>query len=157
MTGGSMAGYGRNRRIVRAYVVFQDHDRHPFWRPFTRPGFRHCWVMLPAPCPAHGLLAVTYTMKIEALAWGVDTAVWWAAPDQVAAHFARDEGVTVVGAKVQLPPPDFNHRRSSWRSLRGFITCVSIVKAALGLRGFAVTPHQLFQQLVAAGGEVLEV
>lgn len=39
---------------------------------------------------------------------------------------------------------------------RGIITCISFVKAVLGLRGFfLVTPYQLFKKLKKMGGTVL--
>lgn len=39
---------------------------------------------------------------------------------------------------------------------RGAITCVSVAKALMGIRGFlAITPYQLFKKLKKTGGNVL--
>ena len=63
-----------------AFVVFQGGDPELIPVPFTSPGWRHCWLMLPVYYPEPGLMAEVFTMKVEGLRWGVDTEVWWRDP-----------------------------------------------------------------------------
>ena len=143
------AGFLNIRKRQTAYVVFQGETEGIKPIPFTSPGWRHCWLMLPVYYPEPGLMAEVFTMKIEPLRWGVDTAVWWASPDRVSSSF-YEEGVTaIVEFPFSTPPRPLRSTR------RGPITCVTLTKAILQINDWKVwTPKQLFAYLVRNGGKL---
>lgn len=146
------AGFRPVERRVTAYVIFQEGGELSWWDAFTQPGFRHCWLVLPSFYPEESLLAREFASKIECLKWGIDMAVWFADCATVVDHFLKTGQITVAVA-VDITIPAHPGRIPQ----RGFITCVSIVKAALGLRAWKVwTPKQLCAYLLAdCGGRVV--
>ncbi len=141
------AGFKNIRKRQTAYIVFQGDMAQTMPMPFTSPGWRHCWLMLPVYYPEPGLMAEVFTMKIEFLRWGVDTAVWWQSPDVVSAAF-YEVGVTAIVEFPFTSPPE--NTRLTWR---GQISCVTLIKAILQINDWKVwTPKQLFAYLVRNGG-----
>ncbi|MDD9904801.1 MAG: hypothetical protein OXT06_14620 [Rhodospirillaceae bacterium] len=139
------ASYGVPFKRVRAYIVFQGgvSPHASLWSAFTDPGWRHCWLMLPAYHPAPGLMADRYTLKIEPLRWGIDTEVWWHDPEEVAQHFLDLNVTAVVALDVTTPPPGVPFIP------RGLMTCVTVIKAALGIRAWHIwTPKALFRYVL---------
>ncbi len=108
--------------------------------------------MLPVYHPEPGLMAECFTMKIESLFWGVDTAVWWRTPHEIAGAFSKAKGVTeIVEFPFHSPGPD---PQLQWR---GPLTCVTLTKAALMINDWKVwTPKQLFGYLVRHGGRLYQ-
>ena len=143
------ASFTSNRKRQTAFVVFQGDVSNNAPLPFTAPGWRHCWLMLPAYYPEPGLMATAFTMKLEALRWGVDAAVWWQTPDIVAGAF-WDAGVTaIVEFPFSSPPKNPENARPR------LLTCVSLTKAVLQIDApFVWTPKQLFAYLVRNGGRL---
>lgn len=142
------AGRGWRAKSVTAYVIFESRRVAGWWDIFTRPGWRHVWVILPAPWPAPGLLATEFTMKVEPLCWGIDVAVFWDEPGVVAQAFADDCATAVLAVDVRLPPGKIGEYIP-----RGVFSCVTIVKAVLGLRAWRIfTPWSLYRYLLAHRG-----
>lgn len=147
----TLAGFTDARKRVRAFVVFQPSSQPIFWDAFTSPAWRHCWLILPCSYPSPGLMADVYSIKVEPVRWGIDFAVWWAEPEIVAREFYKAGVTAIVQVDVDLPP------KHSGFIPRGLPTCVTMVKAALGLRAWNVwTPKALFRYLLEhANGELL--
>jgi len=96
-------------------------------------------------------MAERFTMKIEALRWGVDSAVWWQSPEVVADAFL-EAGVTAIVEFPFTSPPEY-----AKPTRRGALTCVSLTKATLLIDEWKVwTPKQLFAYLVRHGGRLYQ-
>ncbi|OAN50687.1 hypothetical protein [Magnetospirillum moscoviense] len=111
------------------------HERLIDWalRTFLRPGFRHCHVLVPVLSPAF-----QGWVQIDPLSHAVNVAL--AAPEArtwVEAQAAAGLCSFVWAHPVRLPRTLFPGPR----------TCVSVVKAVLGLSCPALTPHQLYRHL----------
>lgn len=119
------------------WVVFEDrmHQSWNFWHVFLRPGFYHCWLM--TQC-------LTGSVMVHPLrnTWALEHSL--KEPHEIAQelveHPEHRYRVLVIDRSTRFA-----------YSLRGVITCVSVVKAALGLRGLSLTPYQLYQQLLRLG------
>lgn len=143
-------GHPNTRRTV--YVAFQDSDHGAPWQLFTSPGFQHCWAFWPVYYPEESLLAHRFTVKFEPLRWGIHCDVWFADPAEVIAEFAQAPTACIIATEVDLPPKNFSYMFP----IRGALTCVSAVKAVLGMRNWRiVTPRQLAKCLLADGGRLI--
>lgn len=142
-------GHPNTRRTV--YVVFQDLGETDAWTVFTKPGMRHCWCFWTSYYPDESLLATRFTVKFEPLRWGFHSDVWYAPPEDVIAEFSRPPVSCIIAFDVDYPPQNF-----SYMIPRGLITCVSAVKAMMGLRNWRIlTPAQLAEYLLAEGGRLI--
>ena len=75
------------------------------------------------------------------------TKVYWLDGRHDLVEFWRSRGALVLVANARARPLG---------NLRGPLTCVSVVKALLGVRGFSVTPFQLCRRLMEEhGGSVV--
>lgn len=147
MTDASFARVDERRKF---FVVFQDRNRWQFWRWYCRPGWRHCWIISVVYFPEPGLAADRYCLKVEPLQWGIDTAVWFADPDVVVQAFYRAGVTAVVEYDADFPP-------AAVYIPRGIFTCVSTVKAVLGLRNWRVwTPWHLYRHLIRHGARLVK-
>lgn len=120
---------------AEACVVFHDYlhgKRAPaFVHWFTRPGYRHCFIMLPSATNGTVIANQGYNgMILQATAWDVSSCA-------LACHRA---GFTVRRV--------FNEKKRGYTQ-RGLITCVSVVKSILGIEDMTViTPYQLDRYLL---------
>ena len=146
------AGYGNPRHRRTVYVVFQESDARPWWRFWTSAGYRHVWAFAPVYYPEEGLLATRYAVKFEPLAWGIDwTQVWFEDPDAIAQAFYRAGVHAIIKTTVDFPP------RGRPPFVRGLITCVSMMKTAMGITAPTIwTPKQLCVYMLRHGGELVE-
>jgi hypothetical protein len=125
----------QERTEARALVVFSDGGNHPLSR-FLKPGFGHCFV-----CLRTG----DYWIKVDGREGVPEFEVLTLGTFDLAA-FYRDNGYTVVETEPGSSP------------IRGpFIpaNCVGLVRAALSLRTWALTPFQLFKFLTRAPMQIL--
>jgi len=124
----------------RWFVGFIDSEVPRPWYWLTRPGFRHCFCFyyMPERDCWWFLEWTAYRLHIEPLVG-----------DQIDAIFylLRTKGTCVVIDCEDLPPAA-NHGTAP-------IYCVSWVKQLLGLRGFILTPYQLFRALKRYGGDII--
>jgi hypothetical protein len=136
---------GLQKKRLSCIVVFQGSDGLGPWRIFARPGWRHCWIALRLYFPSVGTMARQYTLKIEPTTWGIDVDVGWQSVDDVAQAALAAGATSVLEFSVDTPPP--------WGYVpRGVLSCVSVIKAVLGLRAWwVVTPEQLHRLLVRRG------
>lgn len=148
------AAFGHVRKITTAYVVFTGDGQWSFWSWFLDPGFTHCWMILPIDHDGPGLMGTKFSLKIEPLSWGIDTALWYASPDVVAATFAKLPQVSaIVSYTFETPQPE-----KTLQGLRGLITCVSILKAHLGICNHRIwTPKHLFGYILRNRGTIIHI
>lgn len=133
-----------------AYVVFQGAEHRRFWRVFTRRGWRHCLVILPVYYPERSLGAEQFSIVIDPLTWGVWCKVLFEAPRKLALDALEDGATAVVKYRV-----DQKFERDYIP--RGLFTCVTLLKAILGLSAWYVwTPEHLARYLLRNGGQLLE-
>ena len=149
-----IASFGGQKKITTAYVVFSGDRRWSFWNWFLEPGFSHCWVIIPIPYPEPGLMASKFSLKIEPLSWGIDTEVWFAEPDVVIESFAKLDNVSaIVSYTFETPGPP-----KALQGLRGLLTCVSVIKALLGIENHRVwTPGHLFRYILRNRGKIIHI
>lgn len=123
------------RRIF--WVVFEDRmtlNSHWFhW--FLSPGFFHCWVF-------YGAKAGTVALHPLRNTWGLE---WMPCEphefaQQLYEHPEQRYRILVIDRSTRFA-----------YTIRGVITCVSVVKACLNLRGWAITPKQLYKHLIKLG------
>lgn len=122
-----------------AYVVFASRETGALrsWRDlFLHRDFQHCFVVVDVP--VKGSIVVTYSMNgIQVAfeprsAWNV---VWWNL-----AYIERNN--CAIRVRVR-------HRDADRFRMRGFMNCVSVVKACLFMKGafWVLTPKQLHDRL----------
>ncbi len=112
---------------MRALVVFQHGNRH-WWSRWLKRGFGHCVAII----EANG-----YWLLIDDRGGRLDFTLL-ADIDRDLAGFFRAKGYTVIETEQNPPGVRFPLIAAS---------CTGLVKAALNLRGCAVTPHQLYRRL----------
>jgi hypothetical protein len=139
--------YGVKRR-VDCFVIFQGLLPGGPWTFVTRPGWRHCALLMTLYYPEPNAFAQRCTAQFSAVGSSIDLDVFWRTPENVAAEYARSGVTAIVKITVELPP-------ARPFTLRGAITCVSVIKSALGIRDWKlITPRQLFLYLTRNGGEI---
>lgn len=133
------------RPAMTWYIGFCDFAGSGPLKAFVRPGFGHVFAFASA---GHGLLVA------EPVAWGLSLkylprpAGRGAYPaDVLAAEWlATTPRLTLLRVRVpRMQVPTARHLSFA------LPTCVSVVKAVLGLRAWAVTPWQLYRVLLKAG------
>ena len=125
---------------TRWFIGFCDVDLPRPWRWLTRPGFRHVWACYYVPERECWMFIEwsAYRLYIEIIDG-----------EQVDALIAanRQRG-TLVEVGVENNP-----KRVNWPFAP--IYCVTLLTQLIGLRGFIVTPYQLFRALQKAGATVI--
>ncbi len=137
------------RKKVTAYVIFQGSPMRTFWRFFTCPGYRHVFVLLPIKAnPKAGLLGKKWTLWIEPVGWGLAFEVLYEAPNKIAERMVRTgEATEAISYPLSLPPKRAYIPRGLW-------SCVTTVKAVLGLQSWMIiTPLRLAEYLRRNGGK----
>lgn len=122
-----------NHRV--AYVIFDKvrGERH-FWNIIARGDFAHCYCILP--------YSSSQCIAVHPLAGTLDIDLWPFSAEEAANLLYKNSSkilkiTTNTNAKVYYP--------------RGIITCVSIIKYYLGLKGFCITPRGLYKKLKQQG------
>ncbi len=90
------------------------------------------------------------TMKMEPMATFTHMDYWMEDPENIAVEFIKQHQVKdIIKVRMRL--------KSDGVIFRGIITCVSIVKAAMGIKAWWVmTPQQLRRYLLRHGGKSLK-
>lgn len=89
-------------------------------------------------------MADRYAMKVEVSESRISTEAWWADPDVITKHFAPSV-IDILKVRVEIDD------RVGYIP-RGPLTCVSGIKALLGMQAWWVlTPLQLHKHLVRRG------
>lgn len=126
----------RNTPLPAWYVAFVDSDCSVWWHRPLKKGFRHCFAFAPDPAAGRWLV----------LNPGFDAVLLRALTEDEAAAFIAElyrEGAKILFARVEFA------RVARPRLL---LTCVTAIKALLGLRGCcALSPYQLYRSLLARG------
>ena len=117
------------------YVVFDKPRSEGFrpWRLLTGKKFAHCWMLTAA---GEGVI------RYEPLHWGV--ACYYDAVDLNNILVQLAEGDTTALLSVTV-----DYRLCHEYQMRGLYSCVSQLKALLGMRKccFTITPFQLYKRL----------
>ncbi len=125
------------------YIVFTDHsDRinlpNRIIRWFTSPGFRHCFLLKSAEL---GCIALDPYWHGISVSWSPLSA-------ERIARDCLDKGHKVLFLEQ-------NKVREYY--LRGFITCVSVIKMMIGIKNWRViTPRQLYDVLLSSGAHLVK-
>jgi len=140
--------YGIPRKAVPAYVVFQRAlpQQWRWWHLITGREWAHCWMMRAEAVGEPGLLGEWITIKVETTPARVHIDVYGGHPDnlvaeaQVAMRTIDVLALTIdIGGREEYCP-------------RGPMSCVSLVKAMLGVWWpTVITPRQLHRKLVSLG------
>ncbi len=137
-------------KVLNCIVVFQGSDNLGPWQVFAPPGWRHCWIGIATYFPEPGLMANQWTKRIEPTTWGIDVDFHFISLSDAAQQAYRFGATSVLKISVDTTP-----RRSYVP--RGFLSCVSVLKAILGLRAcWIVTPKQLHRFLRRNGAIEVE-
>jgi len=133
------------------YIVFQKSFFNRPWQCFTWNNYEHTWVFFEKYLGEPGLMTPRGTIKVEPLSNFIEADYWNAEPEIVATEFLTQKHIIDI-VRIGLP----------WKSkvtytFRGFIGCVTVVKAILGLKAWWVmTPQQLRRYLIKLGGRSLK-
>lgn len=140
---------GTTRERFTAYVVFVGADHRRAWRIATRRGWRHCLVILPRVGVSETLVGGRGAIVLNPIVSHLCVHASERSPLALA-HEALNEGATcVVRCRVDRSP-------AGEYVPRGLLTCVSVIKAVLGVRAWwVVTPEQLARVLLRMGGELV--
>lgn len=135
--------FGLRRERFPAYVVFQSARERSPWSLWTSRAFAHCWVFRPIWFPEQGLAADEFTLKIEFPQGMIDVAVGWCDADRTIEQFLAEDVVVDI-LRVRVDADD-----KIGYMPKGLLTCVSGVKAFLGVRAWWIlTPRQLYEHLI---------
>ncbi len=133
--------YDPSKNAMLWFVVFSHRSSHltPWWvRLFTRNNFQHCYAFR----EYHGI-----TLIVNHVAQGLLIDATNVKARDCARAWAADKGDTVVLFASQLKPR---------YTPRGVQTCVSVVKALIGIGSPRIwTPQGLYDYLIKQGGIVL--
>lgn len=124
-----------------AYVFFDRRRTNQFcwWHLFVSKKWAHCLVLLDYE---------KQTLVCDCLAAGLFLTIE-DRPIKEQSKLLKEFGCTAI---VKITPNSFE-QKFYWR---GLITCVSVVKAALGIRKSSVlSPHGLFCYLMKNGGTLI--
>lgn len=138
------------RQRFTAYVVFAGAEHRRAWRIFTGRRWRHVMVIVPMYYPAPSLTADVYSIVINPLTFAVRIDYVWKDPRALVDEMLN-EGFT---AAIAVP---VDHSYQVDYVPRGVLTCVSLVKAILGIKGawYIWTPKHLARYLARMGGEII--
>lgn len=137
-------------RCRRCYVLFRKSYLRAWWSRFTVPGLEHCSVIEEMDFANDGLASVDcfiytdycYGLLVHQIHWGD-------AREMIAKALSSCEITAVAVIEVE--------KSHQWGYIPfGLFTCVTIVKAVLGLRGWKIqTPQSLFRHLERRGVTII--
>lgn len=142
--------FWNSRKRFTVWIVFVGSDHRRFWRIFTKRGWRHCFIIVPAYYPEPGLSAEQYSVVIDARTNFTEVDVLFHSPKSLV-ETALDEGATCV--------IKFSVDRKGQRDYvpRGILTCVSLTKAIIGISAwYVLTPEHLARWLFRNGGKLVK-
>lgn len=131
-------------------MVFQGAEHRRPWRVFTRRKWRHCLIILPAYYPAPGLMSDCYSIVINPITFCIRVDMVWQKPRELV-----DEMLEAGYTAAFAVPVDHDYKKEYIP--RGLLTCVSVVKALLGLQAWYVwTPEHLARYLARRGFDLIQ-
>lgn len=133
-----------------AYLIFSGAEHGIWWRMFTPRGFRHVQLIIPADGDRNLFDQSGQCIVVNATSYSVTVNLFDKRARELADDFL-DAGATMVltwfvdvGFTREFIP-------------RGFLTCVSIVKALIGVNvWYLITPDHLARWLIRNGAKRLE-
>lgn len=139
--------FNQRREAFTAYIVFHGAEHQIWWRMFTKAGYRHAMLIIPTDGgrslfdPRGSCVVVnglSYTVNVN----GLETTA-----KQAADHCLANGATEVLRFKVS---------KKFTREFvpRGILTCVSLIKAIIGINAWwVITPEQLRKWLLENGAE----
>lgn len=138
------------RKRFTAYVLFQGAEHRRWWRIFTRRGWRHCYLILPAYLPGASLLDKPGSIIINPWIGFIRVDYSPQTPQAICRQMV-EEGATCA---IEIP---VDQKFSGAYVPRGLLTCVSMIKAMIGCNAWNVlTPEQLARWMLRHGGKTME-
>jgi len=124
--------------ISKHIVVFAHRPRARWWDAFTRPGFRHVWVLTEHPNAIGGTIVLRCAFAAFSPIWS-PRAIEDVAADLMAENAPARALRYTAEYRERFSPPLF-------------FTCVELAKLALGLSApLTLTPKALFRLLRSRG------
>lgn len=138
------------RKRYTAYVVFQGAEHRRWWRIYTRRGWRHCYLILPAYPPGASLFSRPGSIVINPWISYLRIDNLTESPPEICRRMVA-EGATCA---IELP---VDQKFTGAYVPRGLMTCVSLIKAVIGCNAWHVwTPEQLARWMLRHGGKMVE-
>ena len=135
------------KEVFTAYVVFSGADHSIWWRLFTRRGFRHVQMIIPASQNTSLLSRDGRCILVNAMSFGVSIAIVDKSASEIVAD-CKQAGVTQV---LAYPVKKYFKREFV---PRGVLTCVSLLKAVMEINAWwVITPEQLARWLLKNGAK----
>src|SRR5690606_41531378 len=119
------------RQRLTALLLLQGAEHRRAWLIFTRRNWRHCLVVVPFYYPAPSLTSDVYSIIINPIAFTVRLDVAFQEPRDVV-----DEMLEYGYTAAIAVPVDHDYKVDYVP--RGLLTCVSLVKAIIGVRAWYV-------------------
>lgn len=138
-----------NRKRFTAFVVFYGSENRRAWRFFTKRGWRHVSLIIPAYDPYPSLTAKECAQVLEFTTDHCKADVVFK-PARVVARQAIEDGATCAIAF------SVDQKFTGRYRARGLFTCVSMTKSFLSIGAWYVwTPAHLARWLLRNGGELI--
>lgn len=137
-------------RFKRYFVLFRNTRLPAWWTRFTIQGFEHCAIIEEVKSPEEGLAQRGYCVYTDACYGLLVNQIYWEDAAKVVSEALVAHEITVVA----IVDVEKNHQRMYIPF--GLWTCVTVVKAILGVRSWKVqTPQSLFRHLEKRGATVV--
>lgn len=139
------------RTRFTAYLVFTGSSHSIWWRMFTRRGWRHVQLIVPADHPDSSLFSkVGRCVVLNATSYSVTVSV--------VDKFAKDLALDCLDAGATMVLSYFVDVGFTREFIfRGLLTCVSLIKAVIGINAwYVITPGDLARWLIKNGATRLE-
>ena len=135
---------GETTNFRQYFVVFTNADRLPWYtKPFVKPGFEHCYIILPYE---KGSVIITQTVRNIEIYTSDYAAIAYAYFQAEQKH----QTVVYINKILQKKPVKI--------TIRQFLpSCVSLCQRVIGMEATAVTPYGLYKKLLKQGGVQLGV
>lgn len=138
------------RQRFTGFVVFQGAEHQRAWRIFTKRFWRHCFIVVPVYYPEPSLTADVYSLIINPITFCIRCDVIFQPPRKVVDHMLSNGYTAAIAWPV-------DHDYKTDYVPRGLLTCVSVIKAVLGIRAWYVwTPEHLARYMARHGGELIK-
>ena len=139
--------FSQRREAFTAYVVFQGAEHQIWWRMFTRAGYRHVLLIIPTDGGRSLFDPNGSCIVVNGLSYTVNLNSLDITAKQAAEECLKRGATEVFRFKV-------SKRFTREFIPRGILTCVSLIKAVMGINAWwVITPEQLRNWLIDNGAE----
>lgn len=136
---------------VDAWVVFEPQRSPAWWSVLSPARWGHCWAFWSRYYPQPGLLSERFATKVEMVRGYLHVDTWMVDPEDIAGVLLQQGVTDIVRVRSTVAP-------GRGPVARGLITCVTVIKAALGIGApWVLTPQQLHAYLRRHGAQSLRM